>query len=69
MPGLSMAPSQDRPLASFDKASILERLALLRRYHLNPPAPLADVEAFEKKHNITLPETQRGDRTVADSSI
>jgi hypothetical protein len=65
-----MSSSQSDPPILFDKASILAALEALKRrdarrqlfggdshdYALNPPLPAAEVEAFERKHSITLPD-------------
>jgi len=66
----SMSSPQSRPPLSFDKAVILAALDGLKRrdphrrlfaaafhnYALNPPLPATEVEAFERKYGITLPE-------------
>jgi len=59
--------------ATLDRTAVLQRLAALDRrdgrrrvfgasyhqYKLNPPLPLAVVEAFERRHGVSLPDDYR----------
>jgi hypothetical protein len=68
-----MAAPGNLPSLPFEKAAILDTLQLLQRkdrhrrtfgsvlhnYKLNPPLPVEEVEAFETKYSITLPEDYR----------
>ncbi len=68
-----MAASGNLPSLPFEKTAILDTLRLLKRkdrhwrifgsglhhYELNPPLPVQEADAFEKKYGITLPEDYR----------
>ena len=65
-----MAASGNLPPLPFEKKAILDTLQFLKRkdrrrrifgsglhnYELKPPLPAEEIEAFEKKYGITLPE-------------